>query len=255
MSVTHGMNPDEVEYLGRELQVVGRRIEATIRDISALVNASTWAGEDAILFRQQWWPEHLARLHSAASDIDGFGQSALNNASAQRAASGAAAGTGSTGPTWTGNPGTGGSGGSVGDWLRTANEYLSPVGTLMSTLDEAKNIPLAGSAGGVVGAYGKLTDGFSIAEQIYNGEFVDASLDGVFVVGDISASVLKTQGPLGYVGGVAVQAWTEVGRAATDVDWSGEGLQQIADASLGEWADALGGAFMQMPSKLVSILG
>ncbi|MCP4380550.1 MAG: hypothetical protein GY798_03870 [Hyphomicrobiales bacterium] len=88
MTSTHGMNPDEVEALGRELRGIGGVIDGLGRAVDESVRSTMWEGPDAHRFKQEWWPDHLARLRSVASDLEGFGQSALNNATEQREASG-----------------------------------------------------------------------------------------------------------------------------------------------------------------------
>ena len=87
-AVTHGMNPDEVERLGRKLQEDAANLQATLKAIQKLVHSTTWVGPDADTFKNQWWPDHQTRLSNAANDLHGFGQSALNNASEQRNVSG-----------------------------------------------------------------------------------------------------------------------------------------------------------------------
>ncbi len=84
MAVTHGMNPDEVERLGNELQARAADIETMLGTIAGLVRSTTWNGPDATMFKDDWWPGHEASLRRVATDLNGFGQSALNNARAQR---------------------------------------------------------------------------------------------------------------------------------------------------------------------------
>ena len=88
MTVTHGMNVAEVESLGQRLQTGADRLVAICADLESVVRASTWAGPDADRFSFEWWPAHKARLLTASERLHGFGQSALNNACEQRAASG-----------------------------------------------------------------------------------------------------------------------------------------------------------------------
>ena len=90
MAITSGMNPDEVEKMGRRLQNVNAEsIRGLVREIEGLVNNtnSTWIGADADRFRS-WWPDKRARMNAIADDLHGFGQSALNNAAEQRRTSG-----------------------------------------------------------------------------------------------------------------------------------------------------------------------
>ena len=88
MAVTHGMNVEEVRALGRKLQAMQGEIDGIIGRLNAEVNGTTWVGPDATEFKGTWWPEHQKRLRQMGTDLNGFGQSAMNNASAQEQASG-----------------------------------------------------------------------------------------------------------------------------------------------------------------------
>lgn len=88
MAITSGMNPDEVEAMARKIQ--GQHVEAIrnlVREVEGLVNSTSaiWVGTDAERFRS-WWPEKRSRMNAIAEDLNGFGQSALNNAKEQRQA-------------------------------------------------------------------------------------------------------------------------------------------------------------------------
>lgn len=88
MAITHGMNPEEVEALGKELQTMAEQVNTMCGQLSSKVGATTWVGPDATTFKGDWWPKHEAHLRAVANDLHGFGQSALNNASEQRNVSG-----------------------------------------------------------------------------------------------------------------------------------------------------------------------
>lgn len=95
MNVSHGMNVAEIEHLGRSLQTGHAvRIRDLVTEVERLVGSTsgTWVGPDAERFRS-WWPNKRSRLLGMADDLEGFGQSALNNVSEQRQASGESAGT------------------------------------------------------------------------------------------------------------------------------------------------------------------
>jgi hypothetical protein len=87
-AVTHGMNPDEVESLGKTLKMRANELTQLVGQLNGLVQNTSWVGPDATNFKGPWWDGHRAHLGKIAQDLDGFGQSALNNASAQRTASG-----------------------------------------------------------------------------------------------------------------------------------------------------------------------
>ena len=91
MALSHGMNIEAVEGVGRNLQQkYSPNIEQLMREMESMVSStsSTWIGPDAERFRS-WWPEKRSALQAIATDLHGFGQAALNNVNEQRNASGA----------------------------------------------------------------------------------------------------------------------------------------------------------------------
>lgn len=81
------MNPDEVENLARVLKRASADLAGILAEVNGLVRTTSWVGIDADRFKGPWWHARRARLQAVASDLDGFGQSALNNAGEQREAS------------------------------------------------------------------------------------------------------------------------------------------------------------------------
>jgi surface antigen len=121
--LTHGMNIDQVEELGRFLQGRASALEAIAKEIDGRVRGTSWIGTDANRFQNQWWPEHRNRMTTMAETVKGFGQSALNNASDQRRTSDAGGTVAGPGGKLTPKPATtpggasapgGGSNGAVG---------------------------------------------------------------------------------------------------------------------------------------------
>ncbi|MDH6246236.1 CHAP domain-containing protein [Mycobacterium sp. OTB74] len=84
-----GMDAGLVEQAGRQLKSHAASIQSLIAQVDKTVNglASIWQGQDATQFVTQWWPQHKKSLQAAQQQVDGLGQSALNNASEQRQAS------------------------------------------------------------------------------------------------------------------------------------------------------------------------
>lgn len=82
-----GMTVADVERLGRELQEFARMIEEQVRKLDARVNGVDWTGDDARVYKTEWWPQHKKSVLAAKESINGLGQSALNNANEQRQAS------------------------------------------------------------------------------------------------------------------------------------------------------------------------
>jgi uncharacterized protein YukE len=86
-----GMDVEAVESIGRQLKQSAASVESLIGSIDKTVGSllPMWDGPDAQRFVQQAWPQHRKYLVAAQSSVDGLGQSALNNVSEQREASGA----------------------------------------------------------------------------------------------------------------------------------------------------------------------
>lgn len=81
-----GMDVEAVEQKARELKnhavAIGNLIAQLDQAVASL--PSVWEGADAQQFVNDWWPEHKRALQAAQSAVDGLGQSAINNAAAQR---------------------------------------------------------------------------------------------------------------------------------------------------------------------------
>lgn len=86
-NVTHGMNPEDVRGLGQQLQTLSGQIGDMINQLNSRIASTSWVGNDANMFKEQWWPEHRNLLSKVQTDLHGFGQSAINNASEQEQAS------------------------------------------------------------------------------------------------------------------------------------------------------------------------
>ena len=87
-NISHGMNVEEVRRLGQTLQKMSNDINALAQQLNTAVNNTSWVGPDATTFKNNWWPGHRAHLQQLSSDLHGFGQSAINNASEQENVSG-----------------------------------------------------------------------------------------------------------------------------------------------------------------------
>jgi surface antigen/uncharacterized protein YukE len=110
-----GMDVDAVEAAGRQLQAKAQSIDAIVANLDKTVASlnGVWDGKDAQTFIHEWWPDHRKALATVSQSVGGLGQSALNNASEQRKASGsngggAGFGAGSGGATLSHNDSTGG---------------------------------------------------------------------------------------------------------------------------------------------------
>lgn len=84
-----GMNIEEVRRIAGQLKGQAGQIDTLISQINGLIEQTqaNWRGEDATRFKGWWEGEHRPNLMRLREAIDGLGQSALNNASEQEAAS------------------------------------------------------------------------------------------------------------------------------------------------------------------------
>ncbi|WP_208029069.1 WXG100 family type VII secretion target [Rhabdothermincola sediminis] len=254
-----GMNPDEVEELGRLLQSHAERLRSLVSQITGNVMSTGWVGPDATRFTHEWWPATRAQIIACAEDLHGFGQSALNNAAEQRRASGV---LGEQVPISTPN-GTAMQRSDSGDPLTQLSTRIAQIDTvsswaslLTSVYGESRNLPGLRRLGDALAVPGYMVDVYDVVNTFVSGDRTGAAVGAALLGGDIAADSFKRTGtPLGYGLGVATQSWVEVGRAAREVDWSSDGLQHITSASLGDWADAFGEASMQLPTKLWKIFG
>jgi uncharacterized protein YukE len=81
-----GMNVEVVEQIGHQLKTQAANLGSMINQINSLVGTmeQNWWGHDAQTFCNDWWPQHRNELTQVQHNIDGLGQSALNNAGEQR---------------------------------------------------------------------------------------------------------------------------------------------------------------------------
>jgi hypothetical protein len=86
-AISHGMNVEQVKQLGNLLKQKKQEIDQLISQVNNQLNNTSWEGPDAVAFKTQQWPDHRNHLQQIGAAIEGFGQSALNNASEQEQAS------------------------------------------------------------------------------------------------------------------------------------------------------------------------
>lgn len=89
-NLTHGMNVDQVENLGRQMKGKANEIDALANAINGLIDQlqAAWKGQDATEFKGWWDSQHRPALLKLREAIDGLGQAALHNANDQRQVSG-----------------------------------------------------------------------------------------------------------------------------------------------------------------------
>ncbi len=105
VAIDTGMNIDEVRALGEQLRNASTELNRILQLVQTKLGSTSWLGPDSSRFKNECWPNHRQRLQRITTDLNEFGQSALNNANEQEQASNAGGGTGG---------GTGGIGDRVG---------------------------------------------------------------------------------------------------------------------------------------------
>ena len=95
-----GMDVEAVESVGRQLKQSATSVDQIVGGLDKTVNGllQLWEGPDAQRFVQSW-PTFRKSLIAAQASVAGLGQSALNNASEQRDASGVKGSGGNDGAT------------------------------------------------------------------------------------------------------------------------------------------------------------
>lgn len=90
-----GLDPEAVDQLGDQIQSASQTLEGIRAGVTALINhASTfWHGPDLDAFSSYWFHQNQPATQRAIDALSGLGQSAKNNATEQRTASGQGTGT------------------------------------------------------------------------------------------------------------------------------------------------------------------
>lgn len=86
--LTHGMDPDQVEWVAGQLAQVAFDIDATLGRLEAEVNSLAWVGPDADRFKAEWWPRNRSEMATLAASLREYGDRARAEAAAQREISG-----------------------------------------------------------------------------------------------------------------------------------------------------------------------
>lgn len=81
-----GMDPDEVERIGRDLQNQANALQNVVTAVEKAINEAqnAWKGSDAEKFRDTWVSQYKSPISNAVQAIDGLGQTAIQNAADQR---------------------------------------------------------------------------------------------------------------------------------------------------------------------------
>lgn len=81
-----GMDPDQVESLGRQLQGQQSALSGLISQLDGLTTnmSQNWLGNDSNRFQQTWHGQYRQQLQHAADQLGQLGQVAISNAAEQR---------------------------------------------------------------------------------------------------------------------------------------------------------------------------
>ena len=83
MTMSHGMNVQDVETMGRQLQTEAGNIQTMMGTIEGLIQNAAWVGPDAEAFKGSEWPTIKTALNQASEQLNQFGLRAIQNAQAQ----------------------------------------------------------------------------------------------------------------------------------------------------------------------------
>ena len=84
-----GMDPDQIEALGRRLHGEAASLNGIIQRLDGLVGnmAQNWLGADSTRFQSTYHQQYRQQLNHATQQLEQLGSAALRNANEQRAAS------------------------------------------------------------------------------------------------------------------------------------------------------------------------
>ena len=206
-----GMDVEAVESVGRQLKQSATSVDQIIGGLDKTVNGllQLWEGPDAQRFVQSW-PTFRKSLIAAQASVAGLGQSALNNASEQRDASGVKGSGGSSGGTAQ-IPSNLDSSEIQKVWERvrssTGNSLTAiDIGRLLAsahlTASEAnKLVDVFPELGKVFGPMGLALGASSIGTDFANGEYLKGALD---LIPEGSGAALWAADTLGWGGAASL---------------------------------------------------
>lgn len=236
-----GMDVEAVESIGRQLKQSASSVDQIVSTLDRTVNGlpSLWEGPDAQRFLQSW-PAFRKSLVAAQASVAGLGQSALNNASEQRQASGSS-----------GSGASASASAAAGATLPPALAYLashSP-GQILSDSDELLNTKLGpfevGSLAKVlIPGAGDVTDTLDIASKISNGQVPWSESIGV-AAGAMQDAAWRDPALLAtpeYWGPTAAKVWLDAADQASKADFGAQQLQTNGNFILSNPGDAAAAA-------------
>jgi uncharacterized protein YukE len=200
-----GMDVDAVEAAGRELQAKAQSIDAIVAQVNRSVASleSVWDGRNAQSFRASW-PAIQKSVAAASQAVAGLGQSALNNASEQRQASGVSGAGSATGGASSGGSPAHNASPSLEDqfWAGTESFVSSTIPGTPWSVDQI---------GGLIPHVSDALDVRSIADSLHSGQVPWLTMLNVGA-GELRSS----PNPALYLTGAAISTWSTVGKDLSD---------------------------------------
>lgn len=238
-----GMDVDRIREIAQQLDGQAERLQGFVTVIDGLIQETigTWNGNDAETFISWWHNQHRPAILRVHETLRGMADSARNNASEQERTS-AATGSGSfqgayaAWHTFNGATdhrvyqGLDDVSGIFGRADRLTH-WLGPLPGLKQ-LGAVGALPLVSYAGKAFTAFDLTKDAGNAVSNFHSGHIGDGTLN---VSDGISTGLKASKNPVLYLAGVNVSLWSDVGKAATQVDWhqgvpnplSGDNLQTI----------------------------
>jgi uncharacterized protein YukE len=237
------MDVDQVEQAGRQLKTQAGKIDALIKEINGVVSRlpSVWDGADAQRFVNDWWPKHRQALVAAQHEIDGLGQSALNNSSEQRQVSSASGSPGASGAAAGGVAASATAAAvSHGNTTGTPNAVTESLNKLLGAGGMANDLAnlggkgFGGLTGDVISGAGVVTSLTTLVEGFSNGDTLQIS-DGAIGLG---GAALGRANPALGIAASAAQAYGSMTLPTSQVDIDGV-FNTGAHHMFGKGVDAL----------------
>jgi uncharacterized protein YukE len=235
-----GMDVDAVEAAGRDLQAKAQSIDTivaqVIRSVASL--SAVWDGRDAQAFNASW-PAIQKALTAAGQSVAGLGQSALNNASEQRQASGASVAVAGAGGSHLAQPG------------QSSLEQQFWTGTQSFVNSDIPGTPWSvDQIGGLIPHVSDGLDVLDIANSLHSGKVP------VLTMLDVASGELRSD-PATYWAGAAMGVWTTVGKDLSDAIALGpptNDLSYIASDPLGALDAAVSANVQALPDLIGDLL-
>ncbi len=247
MSGTWGADPEQLDRLAAHLGDCASVLAQHRLTLNAHLYSCPWHGHEADRFRQEWASRLAPALAAAVSALHNAQVILRQNADQQRQASGVASVPGPVqvpGTLMTGGPPpaqNGVSSWSVPTFGITGTSAVTALGFLTGK----------GALGSLIGT---TVDEFDTAGAMSNHDTV-GTVEGAL---HLTADALKRGGPKNpalYLIGVNIDIWTDVGDAASNIDWSWAAMNNTFDFAVthpGAIVDAVKDAVTSMPGKLIS---